>query len=1274
MSTIGVSRIAPTFNMPAPAPEIAATPSPATAPSAPQPTPPAPDAGKTSLRELRLHQQLDRGKREAPSPAVEAPAVRRRYPAAAVATNADATLQKHLVQWLNTGVAKDNRVPPNASIAPFIGLYNEAISDPTVQAWFKSKGLKLSTVRVFSDSVVGVVVRDGKESIQRFTTTDGSGWWEVGANVSAAHKALSPSDLGIPVAPGPTQAAMPRDVMLDFYGVTPPRNEKAAPQLGKQLKREGWPEISAARRGQWEAQFKRLQQSTDDQAVRGRLVTQLQPLLKGKKEGDDLKLDQHTVTVEPGAALDQRSKQPRKAFGTFLASEAFQAFLKKTGFAGQGSEFRLSEGDLQLRNSSGQWMSLQAYFDDEVEKTSGAGSAAEQQAARKMNDDFDQLVEMSRATGNALYSTRTYDARQVLAFYAPDAPDTVNSVRATLAWFDTRLPPPPLAADYAGMTPYAPAQGGGLSPKDTATLKGFSADVMALFRGFVAGPVGSQSPGDPDRQLAAFFDSPQSIAKANEMAKALKLYGVADGQALSRAERHQLLATVLKLSVDAPVPGKPGTVAGYALYQPSNLGRTLKEVRADVETHLQGQGVDPALAPLMAHLFLAQAAPEMLIKADPGVPADDAQALNRDPQSIRLGSTGWLEMRLGCGIADSLSGPGSSRLMNLTQIMALSRLEASGPTQETLLKSLGAQPLLDWAVMAGVFPMTSDGQYSPGDYQAAAQAFTERENATHEAFATLTREPPTQLSVLLKQLTVLFPELTEDELRNVRLELDTDKPFNPRQHAHLETRQPLLTDVILTEQAEGDPLLAADKWLNDLISGKKKYNFIHPKISQETFNERIKQLPKIAPLVAPAVDQHIADTRTAQATALKLMIAQLPLNERKALELGQIEFFSVRKETGDDLEADKGPGSNVAKNTGKHGLLLRYETGAVEPRFGYYEVFPGSMKMVKRDDLPYQLPLDGEVKEGQKPFGPFAYTRANFRKGTPQPFDFEAYSSGSEPQPGKQSTVIIEKLGSVLPATPLPGKADNAIQRVPNSFASPKTAQIVNALQTHTFDDNREALIEYANQPSKLHSRRTWPFTSGKAFNAENVRMVLSLIPFVGAIADVAEGKVKEGLQGLLIDFASFAATGGLAGARRVLRGVKMLTAFNGKPFTMTGLKHAGALFRSLFNPLDGVVDVLKSGPNALNMARKILKGEVTRVGSGIYMPTTAFEKCRWAVGAKDTLAGEADAPSHWPGSRLGTHHNRELYAVQKNGGWYAINPQTCKPEGAPLEQFTPQA
>lgn len=1205
----------------------------------------------TSLRQLKLEEPAGRVKRDTATLDITVSAgsdsVRRRYPPIKDAEKADTTLQKNLVHWLSTGKHNGKSIPKNASVTPFIEMYSQALNAPTAQAWFSAQGLKPQTIRIFSDCVVGIVLRDGKETFQRFTTTDGSGWGQVSNTISALQQVLSPSNLGLPAVLGATSIG--RDALLDFYREKPPLNEKSAPGVGKQLKHHGWPKIDPTQRDQWASQFQQLTQYREDSAVRTRLAEQLGTQFTGEPDGNVFNLDVQAVVVEPGSSLDRKSKKPRKLFLEFLASATFQAFAKKAGYDLPDSAFRLSEGDLQMRNLAGDWVSLQSAFDVAVGQASRLDDV-QGHAARKMNEDFDQLVKMSKGTGNALYSTRTYDARQALAFYTPDVPQNVGQLRAALGWLTVQLPQPPLSGNYASMTPYGQP---GLSAKVTETLEGRSAEVELELKEFVTSASGFQTYPDPDRQLAAFFDSPQAIALAEDIAKSIALYAVADGQPLPRAERHQLLATTLKFCANTPVPGKRGTVAGYALYQPENMNRTLKEVRTSAEKHLESKGVDPKVSPLLAHVMMAQSAPEMLVKRDPTVPAEAAGLFNRDPETIKVGSTAWMNLRLGCAIA------GDARL-NLTQAMALARLGASGPKQEALIKELSVQALLDWAVMSGVFPAPADGKYAVENYMAAAKAFAERESQTQEAFATLVSESPTQTNLLVQQLVLLFPEMTEEEIRNIRLDerRDDDHDVGPVCSVERSKSKELLTDVILMNQREGEPPLGEN---NRWVEGA----FIHPKVSVATFLERLKQLPEIEPLVAPAVDKYIADDRPAQATALKLMFAELPLKQRMALERSpQIQLYSVRQATGDDLEADNQPNSNVAKSRGIHGLLLRYETGETKPKYGYYEVFPNSRSMVERTDLPDELKLGGEVIKGTKPSGPFAYINAKYQKGTPAPFDFEAYRSGATPRAGVSSEVIIEALGE-----PLKRPLNHTHHRVPNTFASSITAQLVDKVQAYSFDGRRAGRIAYANAPSDLNKRQ-YPLSTSNVFTFENARMLLSLIPFVGAIADLVEGKTVDGLKGLLIDFASLAATGGWSGLKSLVKGMKMLIPFTSKPFSLAGLKGGASLIRGLFNPLESVPEIFRAPLKGVKAIAKIANGKPTHLGSNIYLPVKVFEQWRWTVGAVESMSGgQSSAPL--PGARKGFIGTQEVLAVQKNGAWYAVNPASQKPEGTPLEQFT---
>ncbi|XVJ49952.1 hypothetical protein ACDZ94_25995 (plasmid) [Pseudomonas sp. UBT] len=1225
------------------------------------------------LKQVGLEQHSIRSKREAPSAdPVRKPMV---YPASEPAKQADANLQKTLTHLLLTGKLRANPFPPNASISPFIEAFIDAVREPPVQAWLNAKGLDVSTVRVFSDGVAGSVVVEGETVTRRFTTTDGSGWWQVGAKVSEAVKKLRPDDLGV-LLPG-NDAVPFRDLnaILHFYGVNMPSAPTDGKQLGERLKKAGWPAISNETRNEWRQRFEQLSQKCTDVDVRSQLASQLQAQVTDKNEGDTLNLSDLPAVIYPESTLAQKSQLPRERFVEWLAMPAFKTFIEKTGLGGADTVYRLSNGNLELRDAANQWISLHVFLDDEISKVSVGGSPAEKAAIHSLNNDFNQLVERSKATGNVVYSRPLYDLRQLLSFSGLGSPETVAQVNSAIAWLTIRLPPPPTAGDFGGLSPYTWAPGA-LSSNDLIVLKAASIGPGSVTQLLGSHMARTDLPNDRDLQLQGFFDSAHAVAEAQALAQRLNMAEVKGGQPLSRATRHQLLAAAIKAGAGAELPGKPGVVAGYDIYQPNNLGRTLDEVRGDIETQLESNVADAKMAPLIAHLLLAQAAPEFLVKPDPGVSAQAPESLKLSPGQVSMGSTAWMNLRLGCAMADKLGGAGSSRSLNITQAQALTRLNPMGLEHETLIKCLGAPMLLDWAVMSGVFPKRSDGFYSAGDYSAAAQAFADRENSTHTAFQSLTSEPPSQTSLLIDQLALLFPEMTQEEIANFKLELDTDTPYNPRNEGHLEPRQLRLTDVILTQQASLDPLTLLGEVLNKVFAQDKTYRFIHPKVSQETFNDRVSKLASIASLVTPAVDQYLADSRRAEETVIKLMIANAPLDVRQGLESGDVEIFTLREETGEPLERDQGKDSKVADKRAKRGVLLRYKNKGEEGGYTYLEMFPGSMKVSKRHLLFSELKLDGVVEKDSVPYGPFAHISVDFRKAAPVDFDFQAYQTGSELRPGVRTKAIIEKFGQTLPGQAAPRRSNVTPVYVPNSWASRKTNDIAKAIVAATFDGKRQALLDYANEPTKLRKRRTYPFDSGKVFTHENLRTVLSLIPFVGAVADIGDGNIGAGFKGLLIDFASFAFTGGLAGARNFFKGLKAIVPFSGTAFTLRAVKGVAPFFRSLFNPLDGVSDVLRIGPKAIGATRQVLAGKLVPVGKGFYLTTTAFEKCRWGLGVYDTLYPQpvGQEASTYPSSQLGVSQNCALRAVQIDTLWYAIDPVTQQPTGAPLQDFTPDS
>ena len=192
-------------------------------------------------------------------------------------------------------------------------------------------------------------------------------------------------------------------------------------------------------------------------------------------------------------------------------------------------------------------------------------------------------------------------------------------------------------------------------------------------------------------------------------------------------------------------------------------------VRKDFEKHLvEKKGVSVRAAPLVAHLFLAHAAPEFLVKSDQQESTKLPESLRQPPEKIRIGSPAWMTLSLGSALAEVWGGPGASRGMSLNELGALTTLEAVEPQQQALSIALGAKRVLDVGIMTGTVPQRSDGHYTPADYQAASDGITRRSEAIEQSVVTLGTAPPTRSSLAIKALKQAFPELTDSEIETIK--------------------------------------------------------------------------------------------------------------------------------------------------------------------------------------------------------------------------------------------------------------------------------------------------------------------------------------------------------------------------------------------------------------------------------------------------------------------------------------------------------------------------
>lgn len=1164
---------------------------------------------------------------------------------ASASVEADKTLQTQLTGKMASVSDSSVSVPANALISRPFEIYKQVVNQPEVLAWLRSKGFSLDSVVIGHNGVTGLVTRDGVVTRQTYALQDTCGWWQISGRVMRALEALDPSHHGVPYVSA-ASSHISRNVASLFYGVQPPHTPEQASALAATLE-AGWPALSTAQTRNRQLRLEWAKRGIAEMDDRHNLADALQRVAQGLEDDKPIALSATAFEVSRTHPL-KSDHEARTRLAELIARPEMQGVLADLGQTLPDRPVRISEGRLQvLQPTLNQWLEV----------------PVSDRWSQPLKDALAAVVVSSEPFGNALYSDDSHDLRQVARSMGLGALDTAGQARAAAKWLRTYFAPTTPVGNYATLLPQHWAAGA-LSAGDKTKLIALATDQKygANTIGFALG-LHAVTHVDPQETAAKadqiwddILNTPQARQWGLELAQALNWYtGNADSDA---AQHKNLLTSAILLSVDPDVPGVPGSAAGYPFYTPANMGREMGAVRKDFEKHLiEKKGVSVRAAPLVAHLFLAHAAPEFLVRPDQQESAALPGPLRQAPGKIRIGSPAWMTLSLGAALAEVWGGAGASRGMSLTELGALTTLQAVQPQQQVLAIGLGAKLVLDAGVMTGAVPRRSDNRYTPEDYQLASSAIARRSEALEQSVVTLGTAPPTRSSLAIKALKQAFPELNEREIETLTLR----KPatIHSLSGVGINTKWPTLVEAYAT----GD---LHEHW----------FKFSHPRMTQAQFEARIQTLPRIADQVAGAVDQYLSDVKGAMPSLMKMSLANLPLDVRQALEWGEVDVYRLRRETGETQKDDAAKGNKVARNRGWHGVLLRSKYNG---KYRYLEFFPTSGTIIDRTASlagNKSLNLKGGVLEKETvPRWRSGEKTHWYLRGTRQPFDFNAYLTGEAPRENTWSKVIISKVGASLAGSTAKGSGDNRNDWVPDTFASAKSQAIVDTVLTGNylgnFSGHRQELIDHAN--AMLPSEDTVRGYVNRLTSGENGRALVSMISFIGPLVDIYEGNIKDGLKGLAIDALLLIGAGGLQGARKAWKAVKFASRLNKQAFGISALKEGTALLRGMFNPADGLSNLPSLPGRLTNFLRRSSKGVPVRIGMGVYAPVDIFAKLRFTRDTTPTVVdmlNKANAQQVTP--LQGTVNQVELQAIQAGGQWYAINPHSGLPFGSPLQGFVP--
>ena len=1113
-----------------------------------------------------------------------------------ITRHADQTLQAEVVERLASNRHTPLPISTDSWIHKPLALFQEALNDPKVLAWFESKGLELDTLLIESNQISGFVTRNGRSTMEMFTLSDSSGWWQVSAQVRAAREVLDPGNHGLPYV-NEDPKLIPLDVILEFYGQSPPDTREEEISLSSSLKSNGWPAFDSIKKGEL---LDRAKELIKEEKARAQLSHELEQSVGIMEDDQPVSLASRFSRVANNSPLEKKSSEILHHLNDFLLLPEMIEVCKSRNFDCSVSAVRVSEGRIQVLNTDTLWHDITTLL------------------TPTLKVPFNKLLEQVKETGNALYSTLSFDLQQIVNFRGFGSPKTAGEVRNVIRWLHTSLPPPKPLGDFGTglLSPFrSPAK---LTSEDrvkiinlsNTQLNGAASIIDVLGKDLLLDRTVEYRRAHAEDLLEEMLMSQQSLSWGKQLLKELGWYGASEGQTASIEQQQHLLIAAIKLAVDPGTPGKPGTIAGYDIYQPKNRGRDLDAVRADIERYLVAQkGVSEQAAPLVAHLFLAEAAPEFL--------TTDAA------EGIQVGTVGWMTLRLGVAIAE-IQQPGCSRAMTADQLIALALLTPTTPEQQALFKGLAMDIVVAWGVMNGIIRQLESASYSYDDYLRAANRFAAQRKELSESVEGFKRDLQTREELAIRELRRVYGRHTSVPIEDIKVRKDGPEKS--------------LVDAYM----EGE--LSDAGWYMSNVSMKRG-----------DFDGRRIYLEDINVLLTTSVDQYFTAYNSSFIVATKSLIASLPLEDRQHLELGEVKVFTLRKETGKLLE-DETPESQAAFR-GRQGVLLRSQ---YKTTFSYYEVFPGRMSIIKRTDLPEELTLNGAIENAQVRVSKGGYVTMPIRQGTELKFDFSAYSEGSVPDVNATSKVIIEPLGNTLPGKTI---SKPLATYVPNTYFSRRTADIAKLIVVdNLLQGERDFLFKKAKgQTTAEEDQLFW----GKVKD-----FLVQLIPFVGCVDDLKSGeriRLINGAFGCFTDLISGlnALAGGVGKISVVMKSVSSVIV---KAFET--LKITGVTLLSAVNPLDGIPDLIAGGGRAVGAFGKMLSGgSFALTEAGVSRLGTCVDRLRgyfggFASGAASRLPLRAKVVSV-----MGRLDNTPITATLDDGKWFALD-RNGNPIGRPLDNF----
>lgn len=583
---------------------------------------------------------------------------------------------------------------------------------------------------------------------------------------------------------------------------------------------------------------------------------------------------------------------------------------------------------------------------------------------------------------------------------------------------------------------------------------------------------------DPRNVIADILDSPKALALENALQKKM-------GAIESPSSRDWVMgAMVAGLDSDNTLmPPKRNQTAQFNLADERFYGKPLNDIKQGLIDHLtESHRCTQEMAPVGAHLLLSSAAPELLVK---DVPAE-----------VTYGSPAWFLLKTTVALIEAKS-PGSSSSLSFPEVLKYAAIDPVSEEDAALLSEAKRETLIDWALVHGILPASPDATYSPEQLNKAQETFASVMESLRKVSNDLTAPLPMQKDMALAVLSEHFTNVSFERaiLSNPSIRQKNALDSGPM---HVTLGPYSLLDVYINNPEENG---WRSRENNQVMGSAPDY---------------LGQLPDINNRHRIAVANYKLGREVGLVNRTKHLIAQLPLEDRKQLEYGElVPYFegTVIKHTsyvpGATLHHDR---KTPEQAQDRRSLIIKSTHGA---NVKFYEISLQQNYIKHREDL------DSDFKPG--PQGQWIKEDPGFLGG-------ERYSNTAI-----ETFSLEEKDKSKLTATPPPHLTN------PASYTSDRSQFLGELLSRHTLGPaSLEELV--------AATRHITQFDKEDDEFEKNQELLLGSIPFVSLARNAIKGDWLAVASELIFDGVMYATTAGFGKAARSVKPLGSLAKTAGKP------------------------------------------------------------------------------------------------------------------------------